>query len=585
MGIKIKYKIYGIIILIFLSTSFSFYAQQTSSNTDINKTFEDAVSLFSKNDYTHALDLFNTVISDYSYNSKTTAAIVFKGKSLLVLNRLTDAKNTVIDFLNNYPSSKYVDEARLLLSKIYVNSGEYPKAFNQLLSVLQYSGSKIYSDEAEHSGENLALQYLSISDLKDLYKSAKDEKVKSYLLLLIGKLQVENNLFNEAEISLGELIRQYPNSSYKSEAASLVSEMFSGNAYGSETIVGVMLPLSGLGSEGLSAAKEILAGIKFCIADFNKDREDKIGLLVYDTENDSNKIVRIKNQVADNPAVKIIIGPLFSNEVEITLREFSSLNIPILSPTATDNDLTFVNENFFQANPNFIVRAKVMAQYIYYVENKRKMAIFNSIDGYSPLLAAEFSSEFQKLGGEITAKFTYKSGSLTSEALVDSEKLAPAEGIYVPLSNKRDVPFLLSQLVRTNLILPLYGNQDWFLAKGFETSPEISNRITFTSDYFIEYNDSSFQDFNKNFLERSNTDINRNVLYGYDAAKYVLTVLRNISRDRINIKNKMQTGISVSGYHNNICFDQNRVNCFLNIVRYRNGVFELVDKFKANLSN
>jgi len=61
--------------------------------------------------------------------------------------------------------------------------------------------------------------------------------------------------------------------------------------------------------------------------------------------------------------------------------------------------------------------------------------------------------------------------------------------------------------------------------------------------------------------------------------------LRNISRDRINIKNKMQTGISVSGYHNNICFDQNRVNCFLNIVRYRNGVFELVDKFKANLSN
>ncbi len=584
MGIKVKYKISGLIVLLFLSASFSSYSQQTSSNNDVNKTFNDAVNSFSKNDYDHALDLFNKVISDYSYNSQTTASIVFKGKILLSLNRLPEAKNTVIDFLNNYPSSKYIDEGRLLLSKIYVESSEYLKAFNQLLLVLQYSGSKVYSDEAEHSGEDLSLQYLSISDLKDLYRSAKGEKVKSYLLLLTGELQIENSLYNEAGISLNELIKGYPNSVYKSEAQSLISKISSDNTSGNETIIGVMLPLSGIGNEGLSAAKEILAGIKFCVADFNKDREDKIGLLIYDTENDSSKIVEIKNQIADNPGVKIIIGPLFSNEVEITLKEFSSLNVPILSPTATDNDLTFINENFFQANPNFIVRAKVMAQYIYYVENKRKMAIFNSIDGYSPLLAAEFSNEFQKLGGEIVAKFTYKSGSLTSETLVDSAKLAPAEGIYVPLSDKRDVPFLLSQLVQTNLILPLYGNQDWFLAKGFETSSELSNRITFTSDYFIQYNDSSFQNFNKDFLTHSKTDANRNVLYGYDAAKYTLTVLRNISRDRANIKNKMESGILVSGLHNNICFDQSRVNCFLNIVRYHDGVFELVDKFKANIS-
>jgi len=165
---------------------------------------------------------------------------------------------------------------------------------------------------------------------------------------------------------------------------------------------------------------------------------------------------------------------------------------------------------------------------------------------------------------------------------MDSAKLVPAEGIYVPLSDKRDVPFLLSQLVQTNVDIALYGNQDWFLAKGFETSPELSNKVTFTSDYFIEFNNSEYQDFNKNFLARTKIDANRNVLYGYDAAKYMLTVLRNISRNRENIKAKMQTGISVNGFHNNISFDQNRVNLFLNIVRYKDGVFELVDKFKAS---
>ena len=582
MGINIKYKTSGLIIILWLSVSLSLPSQRVSSKPDVNKTFNEAIDLFSKSDFSRALDLFNKVLNDYSYNSKTTAATVFKGKALLSLNRLTEAKNIVIDFLNNYPLSKYDDEARLLLSKIYVESGEYLKAFSQLLNVLQYSVSKIYSDEAEHSGENLALQYLNFSDLKPLYNSAKDEKIKSYLLLLTGKLQVDNNLFSEAIVSFNELIKLYPNSFYKNEAELLISKMSPGNSSNvDDTLIGVMLPLTGLGNESLSAAKEILEGIKFSVSGFNNEREDKIGLLIYDTENDSGKIIEIRNEIAGNLAVKAIIGPVFSNEVEITLKEFKSINIPIISPTATDNDLTFVNDNFFQANPNFVIRAKVMAQYIFYVENKRKMAIFNSIDGYSPLLAAEFSNEFRRLGGEIVTKFTYKSGSLTSETLVDSAKLVPAEGIYVPLSDKRDVPFLLSQLVQTNVDIALYGNQDWFLAKGFETSPELSNKVTFTSDYFIEFNNSEYQDFNKNFLARTKIDANRNVLYGYDAAKYMLTVLRNISRNRENIKAKMQTGISVNGFHNNISFDQNRVNLFLNIVRYKDGVFELVDKFKA----
>ena len=583
MGINIKYKTSGLIIILWLSVSLSLPSQRVSSKPDVNKTFNEAIDLFSKSDFSRALDLFNKVLNDYSYNSKTTAATVFKGKALLSLNRLTEAKNIVIDFLNNYPLSKYDDEARLLLSKIYVESGEYLKAFSQLLNVLQYSVSKIYSDEAEHSGENLALQYLNFSDLKPLYNSAKDEKIKSYLLILTGKLQVGNNLFREAIVSFNELIKLYPNSVYKNEAELLISKMSPGNSSNvDDTLIGVMLPLTGLGNESLSAAKEILEGIKFSVSGFNNEREDKIGLLIYDTENDSGKIIEIRNEIAGNPAVKAIIGPVFSNEVEITLKEFKSINIPIISPTATDNDLTFVNDNFFQANPNFVIRAKVMAQYIFYVENKRKMAIFNSIDGYSPLLAAEFSNEFRRLGGEIVTKFTYKSGSLTSETLVDSAKLVPAEGIYVPLSDKRDVPFLLSQLVQTNVDIALYGNQDWFLAKGFETSPELSNKVTFTSDYFIEFNNSEYQDFNKNFLARTKIDANRNVLYGYDAAKYMLTVLRNISRNRENIKAKMQTGISVNGFHNNISFDQNRVNLFLNIVRYKDGVFELVDKFKAS---
>ncbi|HED37827.1 MAG TPA: hypothetical protein ENI76_06240, partial [Ignavibacteria bacterium] len=236
-----------------------------------------------------------------------------------------------------------------------------------------------------------------------------------------------------------------------------------------------------------------------------------------------------------------------------------------------------------QANPSFAIRGKVMAQYIYYVENKRKMSVLNAIDGYSPLLANAFVEEFKSLGGEILSEQNYRSNTFdlseqVSKIAADSLTL---EEVYLPLANKSDVPAILSQFVQHNLNVPIYGNQDWFTAKGFETSPELSNKLTFTSDYYIDFNNKAFQKFSKDFLNITNIDADRNVLYGYDITEYVLNIVKNFNSSRDTIKNELESGIIFRGFHNNIFFDGNRVNKFLNIVRYKDGKFELVDKFKA----
>ncbi len=566
----------------FLTLSFLFTSFPQS---DYLNDFQKAVKFYSDKKYYQALSLFDKVISDYPENSKTTASILFKGKTLLSMNNLAEAKSISIDFLNKYSSSKHADEARFLLTEIYITEKDYVKAFGQLLNVIQSSSLEQYLKDAEKEGENLVLNFLTVTDIKNISNFYKDEKVKSYLLLVKAKLQIDQNSFGEASESLNELIKLYPKSHYKNEAEILLSKI-SGKELAetnNKTIICAMLPLSGLSSnEELTASKEILEGIKFALDEFNNGRDDKIGLLIRDTENERNRIMNIKSELANNPSIKLIIGPVFSNEVRIALEEFNSTDLPIISPTATDNELTQINENFFQANPNFVIRAKAMAQYIFYVENKRRMAVLNSIGGYSPLLAAEFSAEFEKLGGEIIAKYTYKSDNLSSGIKIDSTELVSAEGLYIPISDKMDAPLILSQLVQNNINIQLYGNQDWFLAKGFETSPELSNKMIFESDYFIEYNSNSYQDFNKIFLARTKYDANRNVLYGYDAAKYILTVLRNISRDRKNIRTKIESGIAVNGFHNNISINKNHVNVYLNIIRYRDGFFELVDKFKVS---
>jgi hypothetical protein len=200
------------------------------------------------------------------------------------------------------------------------------------------------------------------------------------------------------------------------------------------------------------------------------------------------------------------------------------------------------------------------------------------------LLAATFAEEFEKLGGAIVRKETYKNGSISFDDQIGRivEDSTLIEGIYIPLSENSIAPIILAGFVKHKLNIPIYGNQDWLTAKGFETSLSISNNLTFTTDYFFDYRGDDYREFNNNFNDITGMDINRNILYGYDAARYLLTVIRNIEPTRENIKSKMISGFIGTGYHNNISIGERRINKFLNIVRYRDGIFELIDKFRLN---
>ena len=70
------------------------------------------------------------------------------------------------------------------------------------------------------------------------------------------------------------------------------------------------------------------------------------------------------------------------------------------------------------------------------------------------------------------------------------------------------------------------------MAKGFESASVLSNKLSFTSDYFIDYNDTSFNTFSKEFITQTGIDPNRNVLYGFDTANYLLTLINSGAESR-----------------------------------------------------
>jgi branched-chain amino acid transport system substrate-binding protein len=568
------------ILFIFLISIAAIIPQNTGDN--ITNEFQIGISLFQSYQYDEALKVF-TRIAEEDFNPRTTAALLFEGKIDLLQSNEPEALAVFNKLFLKYPSSKYIDEAYMSLAAYYQDNAMHGKSLRQLCLLILNTKSPQYDSLARSIGEKISLLHLDNNDLDILLSSLTLPKDRTYLLWLKGKLNLLKNDPLKAKECFTEIVLNYPGSVEKSKAARLLTDLNLPDE-NNGNLLGVILPVyqKDTNYSRVEPSVEILEGIKFAVLEYNNENNSKIGLLIRDSERKAEIIKRIKEEFDTYNSIKAIIGPVYSDEVKTALEIFKNSDIPIISPTATENDLASAYPNFFQANPSFILRGKIMAQYIYFVENKKKMAILKPEEGYSTSVANAFKNEFTRLGGKIILEVTYSNNSydLSPQISKIQARTKDIEGLYVPLTDKADASVILSQLEQQGINLTLYGNQDWLSAKGFESSSTLSNQLIFTSDYFIDYDDFNYQAFNKTFHQKTGLDATRNVLYGYDAAKFVLASFHRDDPDRTELKTAMESGIVYGGYHNNISFDSGRVNKFLNIIRYRDGKFQLIDKFR-----
>jgi branched-chain amino acid transport system substrate-binding protein len=575
--------ILSLLLILFFSKAFS---QAIRDPQSVSTRFNHAVQLYDSSRYNAARQILEDIINrEDEFTPVTTISYIFLGKTLEAARDYRECRSTLNEFIKKYPSSRYVDEAKLTLAEIPAVQNNFPVAFNELIKLIDSSNSPYYINYCKTAAEKIALNILSTDQLKFDYDSVSGSRSKPFVLLLLGKFYLQEKNIKDASNTFSELIKLYPESPEKKEAAALNNQIeIEKNLIGSP-LIATLIPLnSAHGSEDYKTASEILEGIKYAFSEYNNANSKKIGLIIKNTGRNREQIEKIKDEIIKLPSLKVILGPVYSDEVKMALEAFKNSGLPVISPTATDDSLTDNYPDFFQANSSFSIRGRILAEYIYFVENKRKMGVLNSSENYSSTITNSFIKEFKELGGDIVTHQVFNNDSLSLDpqiAKIAADSLI-LDGVFIPLFNKNIVPNLLSQFVKYNFELPLYGNQDWFLAKGYETYPELSNKLTFSSDYFLDYNDTSFQVFSKKFANQTGMEVNRNVLYGYDAAEFLLTQVTDFNVNSAGIINEIEAGTVYNGYHNQISFDKSRVNKFLNIIRYKDGKFELVDKFKLS---
>ena len=70
-------------------------------------------------------------------NTKNTASAFFVSKILVEQKKYAEAENSINDFLKNYPQSKYANEVKNLLIKMYVDKTDFVKAFETCITFVE----------------------------------------------------------------------------------------------------------------------------------------------------------------------------------------------------------------------------------------------------------------------------------------------------------------------------------------------------------------------------------------------------------------------------------------------------------------
>ncbi len=365
-------------------------------NTDL--VFNKAIENYEIGNFIEARSLFNKCLFDYGNHHRLSASCLMLAKTEYQLSNYLDALITLNDFKKKFANSTYLAEAYYILGLVYFKLNKTDSAVFYLL--------KSY-DENEDQKIIDAINYIikknnSILLPKDTF--FRNENTQKLLLLIKNnqKIPHTDSFEIKKEDKSNENITKNSDNIQKNNKKDKSTKVYKIAVYS--------VPLNKkLNKIHDNLEKDYLEGIKFCIDEFNNNDSIKVSFFHITSSQDSLSLYNEIKKISNDESVIGIIGPIFSEQFIIAAKIANSFRIPIISPTATGNNIALIGEYVFQANPDFNTRAKAMAIYSTVNKNMKKFAVFAPNNSYGKITSEIFMKEVVKNGGKILGVKYYDS--------------------------------------------------------------------------------------------------------------------------------------------------------------------------------
>jgi branched-chain amino acid transport system substrate-binding protein len=291
--------------------------------------------------------------------------------------------------------------------------------------------------------------------------------------------------------------------------------------------VGVLLPMSGAFQEW---GREAEAGLLMAWEEL--DPENRVALEIVDTMSDEAEIPRLVEELVVDRGATVLVGPLTTGLALIAGATASSYEVPLVTPSATGEDVTTDNDWVFRLCYTDPEVAEALASFARFDLKLQRLAVVVDLaNAYSVGLADRFSREFVRARGRIVAEVAHYDDPEELAEVLDRVAALDVDGALVAEYHDNLVAMLRGSTDPRLADLILLGSDGW---EGPDVSGAMAGRVKgayYTSHFCPDEGEvpterqaqvASFLDrYEERYGGAPPTDF---VALGYDAGRAILSV-------------------------------------------------------------
>ena len=388
-----------------------------------------------------------------------------------------------------------------------------------------------------------------------------------YLSWKMARLYHQKGDYENASRWSRDYVQRYPKHEYVSAARALLTEVDKRGGVtvteGGRAFVGVLLPLSGkftVYGESVLHGLECAAGIFApCSGDLG------LNLLIRDTQGDPKVAARIVEEMARNPGVRAVVGPLAQVEVDEAAVVAESNSVPMIA-LSQKADVAKSGEFIFR---NFLtVTDQVTTVVNHACREKRwkKFAILYPAGSVGEEYRKVFEEEVDQCGGKVISRAGYPPSTRNfAESLrqlkfsspeQSSEERIPFEALFVPDVYRRIPEVVAGMKLLEMQGVHLLGGAGWDhpdLVKG--GGADLEGAI-FVDGFFAKASNFTTRDFVSTFQSAYGMEPTLLEAYAYDTLRLLGEALRDHpDLDRVELQKVLAKKRNFPGVTGNVSFD------------------------------
>lgn len=606
----------------FLSlVSFAAVPTANAQSENMEKLFDEGLILYRNKQFDLAKLKFMATVAEPRLNLRITASYLILAKTLERLGDFSAASSYANTLLREYPQSRYVGDAFYVIGSVKYQQGLPLAALDNFLYVMERSQSKELLTLSEQLANRLVEQGIGLQKIEDFKENHPSPTVKSWLTLWEARYYYVSGKRAAGDELLRNFLATNPESRFARAARQL--QQTPSEELSVPVRVGVLLPLSGFFA---TEAKELLRGLAFALKERSASAT-KIELVVRDSKGSMVEAIRSMNSLMQED-ITIAIGELEGSKSAAVASIAAQAGVPIIVPVATDNGLTAIGNEVFQANNDLETRGETLAQYAVDHLHMRTFATLAPSDEYGHAITDAFANTVDRLGGSIISQQWYYPGTqvfkrhfiairtaafrnvfrdsllaqnVTGEpSLMDTLSSAfnrrilsrtesregMAEMTNLPVTSidgfffpayEEDLAYIVPQFAFYNIHARPLGGEYWLNEEQLRNQRKYVNGAVFVAGNYTSELDAKYRDFRNRFRQVTATSPTAMSLYGYNLMQLLIQDIEAGNINASDIAAYLEKVDNFPGIGGNISFAGNsRVNKSVNLLQFQDGnIFKL----------